>query len=124
LDETGQPHKAGDLFITCVNGPYYEEHIPAILKEIAERYHPDGFTDNSWSGLGRGSFCYCQNCRKRFRDHTGKEIPTAKNWNDPVFREWIRWNYDRRLELWDLNNRTTRAAGGADCIWSGMNSGT
>ena len=38
--------------------------------------------------------------------------------------EWIRWNYDRRLEIWDLNNRTTKSAGGPDCIWSGMNSGS
>lgn len=123
-DAAGQPHKAGDLFITCVNGPYYEEHIPAVLREIAERYHPEGFTDNSWSGLGRDSFCYCPNCRNRFRNRTNKEIPKTKDWNDPIYREWIRWNYDRRLEIWDLNNQTTRAAGGPDCIWSGMNSGT
>jgi hypothetical protein len=25
------------------------------------------------------------------------------------------WNYERRTELWDLNNRVTRAAGGPDC---------
>jgi hypothetical protein len=124
VDAAGQPLKAGDLFITCVNGPYYAEHIPAILRELAERYHPEGFTDNSWSGLGRDTFCYCRNCRNRFHDRAGKEIPKTKDWTDPVYREWIRWNYDRRLEIWDLNNKTTRAAGGPECVWSGMNSGT
>ena len=34
------------------------------------------------------------------------------------------WNYARRIELWELNNRVTQAAGGPDCIWSGMNSGS
>jgi len=34
------------------------------------------------------------------------------------------WSYARRTEVWELNNRTTRAAGGPDCIWSGMNSGS
>ncbi len=34
------------------------------------------------------------------------------------------WNYERRIEVWELNNRVTRAAGGPDCIWSGMNSGS
>ena len=34
------------------------------------------------------------------------------------------WSYARRIEVWELNNRTTRAAGGPDCIWSGMNSGS
>lgn len=124
VDAAGKPHRAGDLFISCVNGPYYEDHLPAILREIAERYHPEGFTDNSWSGLGRSIICYCENCRKRFRERSGKDVPREKNWNDPAYREWIRWNYDRRLELWDLNNRVTKAAGGPDCIWAGMNSGS
>jgi len=124
VDATGRPHKAGDLFVPCVNSPYYDEHIPAILREIVERYHPEGFTDNSWSGLGRGSICYCENCRRKFRARSGQDIPRGKDWNDPAYREWIRWNYDRRLEIWDLNNRTTKAAGGPDCIWAGMNSGS
>ena len=120
----GQPYKADDLFITCINSPYYQEHIPAILREIIERYHPEGFTDNSWSGLGRNSPCFCENCQKRFRERTGSVIPGERDWNNPLYREWIRWNYERRLEIWDLNNRVTRMAGGPDCIWAGMNSGS
>lgn len=124
LDANGKPYKAADLFISCVNSPYYQEHIPAVLTEIAQMYHPEGFTDNSWSGLGRESICYCENCKKSFRDKTGQNIPAKKNWDDKVYKQWIRWNYDRRLEIWDLNNQTTKAVGGANCIWSGMNSGS
>jgi Hypothetical glycosyl hydrolase 6 len=124
IDATGNPYKAGDLFVSCINSPYYGEHIPTILREITEWYHPEGFTDNSWSGLGRESICYCENCKKSFRDQTGNDIPVVKNWNDQAYREWIRWNYKRRLEVWDLNNRITKAAGGPHCIWSGMNSGS
>jgi hypothetical protein len=124
IDENGKPYRAADLYITCVNSPYYNRHIPSILTEIANLYHPEGFTDNSWSGLGRESICYCENCKKSFQDRTGKEIPKTKNWDDPVYRQWIRWNYDRRLEIWDLNNRTTKAAGGPNCTWAGMNSGS
>jgi len=123
-DVSGKPYKAGDLYITCVNSPYYNEHIPAILKEIAELYHPEGFTDNSWSGLGRESICYCEYCKKNFHDKTGNNLPQVKDWNNQVYRQWIRWNYDRRLEIWDLNNRTTKSIGGVSCIWSGMNSGS
>ena len=124
IDTFGKPYKSGDLFITCVNSPYYNEHIPAILTEISRLYHPEGFTDNSWSGLGRDTICYCDNCKKSFLEKTGKQIPLKKNWDDLAYREWIRWNYDRRLEIWDLNNRITKSAGGSDCIWSGMNSGS
>ena len=120
----GQPYKADDLFVTCINSPYYEEQIPAILHEIIETYHPEGFTDNSWSGLGRNSPCFCDNCKKHFQERTGHAIPEEKNWNDPIYREWVRWNYERRLEIWDLNNRITQTAGGRDCIWVGMNGGS
>src|SRR5262249_18741389 len=92
--------------------------------EIATTYHPEGFTDNNWSGLGRDSICYCKYCRQRFKDKTGLDIPVAKSWDDPAYRKWIRWNYDRRLEIWDMNNRVTRETGGPTCIWSGMNGGS
>jgi|WetSurMetagenome_2_1015567.scaffolds.fasta_scaffold01677_11 hypothetical protein len=123
IDSEGKPYKAGELFITCVNSPYYNEHIPEILTEIIKLYHPEGFTDNSWSGLGRDTICYCENCKKNFKKTSGRDLPTHRNWNDQGYREWIRWNYDRRLEIWDLNNRITKKAGGMYCIWSGMNSG-
>jgi Hypothetical glycosyl hydrolase 6 len=123
-DRTGQPYKAADKYITCINSPYYEEYLPDVLREIIERSHPDGFTDNSWAGLGRSSICYCANCERRFREQTGLALPQAANWDDQAFRQWIDWNYARRLEIWDLNNRVTRAAGGPDCVWSGMNSGS
>ena len=124
IDGEGKPYKAGDLFITCVNSPYYNEHIPSILTEIINLYKPEGFTDNSWSGLGRDSICYCGNCRKDFFNKTGSEIPKTRNWDDQAYRNWIVWNYKRRLEIWDLNNSVTKKSGGASCTWSGMNSGS
>lgn len=124
VDAYGQPHKSGEFYVACVNSPYYEEHITAILREVIERDHPEGFTDNSWSGLGRSSPCFCDNCERKFRERTGHALPRERNWNDPLYHQWIVWNYARRLELWDLNNRVTRVAGGPDCIWVGMNSGS
>ena len=124
IDKSGKPYKAGDLFITCINSPYYNDHIPSVIKEIIDLYHPEGFTDNSWSGLGRDSICYCDNCRKSFREKHGMEIPPGADWDDQAYRLWIRWNYNRRLEIWDLNNQVSRSAGGRECIWAGMNSGS
>jgi hypothetical protein len=123
VDESGKPYKNRGLYVSCVNGPYYDEHIPAILREIAGRYHPEGFTDNSWSGLTRKNICFCENCARKFSAHTGHELPRKRDWNNPVYREWILWNYARRLEIWDQNNAVTRAAGGPDCLWVGMNGG-
>ncbi len=124
VDAGGKPYRAGELYVSCINGPYYEEYLPGVLREIIERSHPEGITDNSWSGLDRGSICYCRHCARRFRERTGKQLPKGRDWDDPAYREWIQWSYARRLEIWDLNNRTTKAAGGPNCLWLGMNSGS
>ncbi len=55
----GAPYRAGEQYVSCINGPYYQEYLPDVLREIIERSHPEGFTDNSWSGLDRGRICYC-----------------------------------------------------------------
>jgi hypothetical protein len=123
-DANGEPYRNTDLYVTCVNSPYYDEYIPSVLREIIERSHPEGFADNNWTGLDRDKICYCDNCQRKFREQTGQPIPRAKNWDDPVYRQWIQWNYARRLEIWDLNNRTTREAGGSHCLWLGMNGGS
>ncbi len=121
INAEGKPYMYRDkYFVTCINGPYYSQHIPAILREIATNYQPEGITDNNWEGLGRNKPCYCENCKKSFRTKSGKEIPRGKNWDDSVYLEWIEWNYARRLEQWDFNNRITKAAGGPNCTWSGM----
>ncbi|TCC58251.1 Tat pathway signal protein [Kribbella pittospori] len=119
VDAAGNPHRAGELYVACVTGPYYREFLTGILEEIIERTAPDGITDNSWSGLGRDTICYCPNCRDSF----GQDLPIGVDWADPVYRQWIRWSYDRRLAVWDLNNEVTRRAGGPDCLWIGMNGG-
>jgi hypothetical protein len=123
-DASGRPYRTGELIYACVNGPYYREYLPDILREIIERSHPEGITDNSWSGITRDRICHCANCAKKFRDQTGHDLPGEKNWDDAVYREWIRWSYACRLEIWDLNNRTTKKAGGPDCLWIGMNGGS
>lgn len=123
-DRDGNPYRAADKYITCINSPYYDEYLPNVLREIIERSRPDGFTDNSWAGLGRDSICFCENCDRKFRAKTGKALPRPADWDDPVYRDWIMWSYARRIEVWELNNRTTREAGGPDCIWAGMNSGS
>jgi len=123
-DSTAKPYRAADKYVTCVNSPYYDEYLPAVITEIIERYKPEGLTDNSWSGLNRDSICYCDNCARKFRDKTGQALPVRHDWDNPAFRQWIEWSYARRLEIWDLNNRIAQKAGGPHCLWIGMNSGS
>jgi hypothetical protein len=123
-DADGKPYRVTELYQACVNSPYYDDYMPAILREIATRYRPEGFTDNNWNGPMRHQPCFCANCERNFRARTGEGIPRQADWESPLYREWIMWNYERRLGIWDLFNRTTREAGGPDCIWVGMVSGS
>ena len=119
----GSPYRAGERYVACIFSAYYDEFLAGVLREIIEHYHPDGFTDNSWSGLDRNSICYCENCVRRFREDCGFDLPKMADWDSPAYRAWIRWNYDRRIQVWEMNNRITQEAGGPDCLWLGMNSG-
>ncbi len=120
VDADGEPYRAADRYITCIDSPYYDEYLPDVLREVIEWERPEGFTDNSWSGLNRDQICYCRYSRDSFRAATGLELPVRKDWDDPAYRQWIEWSYARRVAVWELNNRVTRAAGGEDCLWVGM----
>ena len=119
-DAAGNPYKKGDWFVTSIDSPYYREYLQEVLREIATRYKPDGFTDNSYSGLSRDNIDYSVYSRRSFRDATGEDLPGSVDWDDPVYRKWIKWSYQSRIDVWDLNNKTTREAGGNECYWIGM----
>ncbi len=123
MDRQGQPCGTQGRYQACVNSPYYKEYIPSILREIIGRYQPDGFTDNSWTGVGRNRICYCPYCRHKFAAEVGMSLPDAPDWNDPAYRAWVHWSYSCRIENWDLNNRVTQQDGGPDCLWLGMVNG-
>lgn len=121
-DLDGAPVRQGDKYVTCINSPYYREHLPAVMREIIARSRPDGFADNSWAGLPRSRICHCEHCRAR-AEAEGHALPAASDWDDPAYVAWVDSHYRRRTELWDENNAVTTAAGGPDCRWMGMLSG-
>jgi hypothetical protein len=116
----GQPLRMGAQLIPCVNSSYIEGYLHPIFEEVISRSRPAGIVGRNWEGLGRDTICYCENCAKGFQSPNGQALPKSADWNDPAYRDWIRWNYSRRLEIWDLNNRVTKAAGGVNCLWIGL----
>jgi hypothetical protein len=116
---SGEPFRRGDGYSACINGAYFEEYVPGILREIIERTHPEGIAEVEWGLNTRDVICHCANCIRKFRDKSGAALPTQIDWTDPTYRKWIQWNYERHTELWDFNNKVTRAAGGDHCLWIG-----
>lgn len=123
VNAEGQPSITQGRYQACVNSPYYREYLPGVLREIIDLYHPEGFTDNSWTGLGRRWICHCPHCVKKFGRETGLDLPRVVDWADPVYRRWIQWSYACRTEIWELNNQVCREQGGPDCLWLGMVNG-
>jgi hypothetical protein len=85
LDGDGRPYRAEEHYIACVNSAYYDEFLLDVLREIIQRSHPDGITDNSWSGLDRTRICHCVGCARKFRDATGLSLPRSCDWDSPAY---------------------------------------
>ncbi len=120
VDKEGNPILSQGRYVACVNGGYYQKFLPRVFEEIIEKYHPNGFADNSWAGLTRATICYCDNCRRKFREECGLDLPEKVDWENPTYRRWVRWNYELRVRNWNFYNEVTRSAGGEDCRWFGM----
>ncbi|WP_051904219.1 alpha-amylase family protein [Neorhizobium vignae] len=123
VDATGKPYRQADKYVTCINSPYYWEYLPEVMREIIEHSGPDGFADNSWAGIPRKNICYCRHCAAQFHGYAGVDLPSSHDWSDERYRRWIRWNYQRRTDLWEFNNEVTTKVGGKHCRWMGMISG-
>jgi len=119
-DAAGEPLRAGDKFVSCINSAYYDEYLPDVFREIIAHVGPDGFADNSWAGLERSRICHCDNCARSFRERTARALPTTHDPADESYRAWVEWNYARRIEVWRANNAATSRAGGEHCRWIGM----
>lgn len=94
-----------DLYLTCSFGPYSTEFLPKVFDEVARLYPVDGFFGNRWKSL---NICYCETCRRLYREATGGELPAT---NDPKYREaraWARWSESRMLHIVDLWGQVIR----------------
>jgi putative glycosyl hydrolase-like family 6 (GHL6) protein/glycosyl hydrolase family 42 (putative beta-galactosidase) len=101
----GKPVRHGEapaLHRTCMFGPYYSEHMLAIIREVAERYDPDGFYTNGWPGTAPGAVCRCARCREAFRSRFGSDLPDRESPSDPLYRKFLALHLERVLEVWKL----------------------
>lgn len=86
-----------DMWVTCALGPYNFEFMSRVHEEIMDLYQPDGIFSNRWAGHG---LCYCENCKKNFREYSGKELPVSADRFDPVYQKYLEWSTGRLKELW------------------------
>lgn len=111
LSLEGEPVNYNGQVQTCVNGEYQQRLAFGILGEVLERYPVDGVFFNmigyqtyDYSGNYHG-ICQCANCRDRFRDMFGLELPRVEDRDEPAFRKYERFRAVTSAELfWKTAN--------------------
>jgi len=96
-DCQGQIMNYNGFVQTCVNGPYQQQYMLDILRELFATHDFDGLycnmsgvfvTDYDYNIYGP---CHCENCRRLYKEETGGEIPEANNPRDPAFGKYMGW---------------------------------
>jgi hypothetical protein len=95
-----------ELYVTCALGPYNFEFMTEVTKEIVQLYKVDGVFSNRWAGHGQ---CWCEHCRKNFKDFSGLDLPTSDDPGDPARRQYIVWEQKRLFDCWRVWDNAIRA---------------
>lgn len=106
LDAEGKAQRRSELFVTCVNGPYYWQFIPEVVREIHRLYDVDGIFGNAWGGFD--AVCHCPRCRQLFKNDTGHHLPAAASSSDMAWKRWVVWHQGRLGQLWQFWDRLTK----------------
>lgn len=89
------------VWVTCAYGDYNFRFMPEVLREITRDYDIDAIFANRWQGHG---VCYCESCRKKFRDASGHDLPRSADPDDPAWMAWAAWRrgvLSRLVVEWD-----------------------
>jgi len=100
-DGSPRPHNESPwLSKTCMFSPYFSEQMPAIYREIGERYPVDGFFTNGWPSTGDLTVCHCVNCERVYRDLVGGTPPDQVDATSAIYRKYYDVYMTRVLEVW------------------------
>ena len=91
-----QTHTAG-LVSVCPNGPWYQEMMFEIVREVCTTYPMDGFFFN-WMSMNETDYskvyhgvCHCHNCQVGWGESSpGLDLPCGPS--DPTYPQWLRWS--------------------------------
>lgn len=90
----GRTDPDGYFTYLCPFTSYVDELVLPQIREVSERYRPDGFWFDTMSAL---SSCHCDACQRSFVEETGRPFP--KEANDPLRGRHGSWRRERGLKL-------------------------
>lgn len=111
-DENGSPIVSNamslPLYAPCYESYYRNEHSVDFLNYLLEHYQIDGIWHNAV--LCRG-ICYCDRCRKRFFEATGRQIPSAGSDSPAALDEYWKWKSQSARRNLELLRKTVKEHG-------------
>ncbi len=91
VDRNGKPITRDGLYRPCPNGAYRNEgYAKQVIEEIVSLYEVDGFHLNAGTFPG---YCYCESCRRKFREDAGADLPRETDWDSPLWKDFVAWRY-------------------------------
>ncbi len=86
----------GDVQV-CINGDYQQRYAFEILREMFDKIPFDGlfcnmggFQTRDYDFKDYGN-CHCENCRSKFREMYGLELPETEDLKDPVYGRYLKF---------------------------------
>jgi hypothetical protein len=74
--------------VVCLNSPY-KEYLVSMIQQLVKTHDIDGiFFDMCFFTR---AFCYCPSCRRLFREEYDADLPLNENWDDPLFRKFVKF---------------------------------
>ncbi len=84
------------VFNMCSNNPNWRGLVMAQVEELA--HYDIGaivFDQLLMDYNNIQTACYCPHCRELFRRDAGEDMPEQEDWDNPVWRRFVQWRYDR-----------------------------
>ena len=115
--ECFQDFKFFHSYGNCPLSGYFDEWVAVQLRELIERYEPDGFWfDGDWPGP-----CYCPRCQSRFRADTGWTGPWSEVIQRPDFQSAYQPVWNRIESEWRERCNGFIKGLKPDCVYSAGN---
>jgi hypothetical protein len=96
----------------CLSAGGCVAHYPTQVP-FHHRYRVDAVFINRWDGSG---MCFCEHCRRNFREASGQELPRSGGPQDPARRAYVLWRQQRLFDLWRLWDGEVRKINPDSCV--------
>lgn len=95
VDIAGRKRTHGMRVFFCVNSVHYRERARALAEALAERYRDFPGLAGWHVANEYGTYCYCENCQRKFRDWLRRRYGTVEELNSRWHTSfWGRTVYD------------------------------